>query len=235
MRKDPPFDQAYFYATHILDLVATTTLVVNDPRSLRDANEKLFALRFHQFCPPTCVSKTIAELLDFREQLGGEMVVKPLDGAGGSGVFHITREDRNAVTILELGTRQETEYLMAQRYLPEVRVGDKRVIMVEGEPLGAVLRVPTDKEARANFHAGGSAQKTELSARDREICGAVGPVLREMGIVFAGLDVIGEWLTEINITSPTGIREIAELDGIALERDVLDAVERRVSFRRSST
>ena len=181
------------------------------------------------------MSKSIQELLAFREELGGEMVVKPLDGAGGSGVFHITREDRNAVTILELGTRGETEYLMAQRYLPEVRTGDKRIIMIEGEPLGSVLRVPTEKEARANFHAGGSAQKTELTEREREICGAVGPVLREMGIIFAGLDVIGDWLTEINITSPTGIREIAELDGVALERDVVDAVERRVAFRRSGS
>ena len=233
MRKDPPFDMNFLFATHILSLVPSPTVVLNDPRSLRDANEKLFALDFPQFCPPTRVSRSIPELLAFREQLGGEMVVKPLDGAGGEGVFHIRPDDPNAKTILEMGTRHGEQYLMAQQFIPEVRQGDKRIVLVEGEPAGAVLRVPLAGEARANFHAGGSAVKTELTSREREICAAVGPVLRERGILFCGLDVIGDWLTEINVTSPTGIREIAELDGVQIEELVIDAAERRVAEARA--
>ncbi|HVS65486.1 MAG TPA: glutathione synthase [Thermoanaerobaculia bacterium] len=227
MRKDPPFDLNYLFATHILSLIRPPTLVVNDPQALRDANEKIFALHFPEVCPETIVSRSIAELLEFRESLEGEMVVKPLDGAGGEGVFHITPDDRNAKAILEMSTRHGALYLMAQRFLPEVREGDKRIILVEGEPVGAVLRVPAAGEARANFHVGGRAERTELSARDREICGVVGPTLRERGILFAGIDVIGGWLTEVNVTSPTGIREIHRLDGTVIERLVLDAVEAR--------
>jgi glutathione synthase len=234
MRKDPPFDLEYLFATHILSLVSERTLVVNEPRALRDANEKIFALRFPQFCPETVVSRDMSELLEFRAQLGGEMVVKPLDGAGGEGVFHITASDRNAQAILEVSTGRGTRYLMAQRYIPEVRRGDKRIILVEGEPAGAVLRVPAESEARANFHAGGRADRAELTARDLAICTAVGAELREIGVVFAGIDVIGDYLTEVNVTSPTGIRQIRELEGVAIEVQVLDAVERRVAGRRAS-
>ena len=233
MRKDPPFDLEYLFATNILSLLPPHTLVVNEPAALRDANEKLYALRFPRLCPDTLVSRDIPELLEFRAQLGGEMVVKPLDGAGGEGVFHITAGDRNAKAILEISTGHGCRYLMAQRYIPEVRRGDKRIILVEGEPAGAVLRVPPETEARANFHAGGRAARTELTARDREICGEVGAALREIGVVFAGIDVIGEWLTEVNVTSPTGIRQIRELEGIAIETQVLDAVERRLVARRA--
>jgi glutathione synthase len=227
MRKDPPYDLNYFFVTHLLDLVPPQTLVVNAPRGLREVTEKLFILRFPELCPESLVSRSIPELLEFRRKLGGEMVIKPLDGCGGEGVFHLTPEDRNVQTILELGTRHGTTYQIAQAYIPEVRDGDKRIIVVEGEPVGAVLRRPQHWETRANFHVGGTAVKTALSARDREICATIGPSLREYGIVFAGIDVIGRYLTEVNVTSPTGIQEINRLDGAALERGVLDAVERR--------
>ena len=234
MRKDPPFDLRYVYATHLLSLVRPPALVVNDPQALRDDNEKLVTLRFPDLIPDTLVSGRIAELLAFRERLGGEMIVKPLGGAGGDGIFHLADKDRNVRAILEMATRKESELLLAQRYLPEVRDGDKRVILVEGEPRGALLRVPHASESRANLHVGGVATKTRLSARDLEICAAVGPLLRASGVVFAGLDIIGAYLTEINITSPTGIREIETLDGVRIESDVLDAVEARWKGRASA-
>ncbi len=234
MRKDPPFDMDFFYVTHLLSMIDGKTVVVNDPAALRDANEKLFALRFAEYCPDTLVSRDMAEITAFRDSLGGECVVKPLDGAGGEGVFHLAPGDRNVGAILESSTAHGTRYLMAQRYVPEIRTGDKRIILVEGEPLGAVLRVPTDEDARANFHAGGAAAKTEITAREREISAAMAPMLRSMGIVFAGIDVIGDWLTEVNVTSPTGIREIARLDGVHLEEAVMDAVETRVRERQRS-
>ncbi len=227
MRKDPPFDMAFFYATHLLSMVAKSTLVVNDPLSLRDANEKLFALRFPEVCPPARVSRRIRDLLAFQEEMGGEMIVKPLDGAGGEGIFHLRAGDRNSSAILEAATGHESRYIMAQRYLPEIREGDKRVILVEGQALGAVLRVPAEGESRANFHVGGQPAATDVDERDREIAAAVGPELVRLGIVFAGIDVIGGWLTEVNVTSPTGLREIADLGGPRLEVDVLDAVEAR--------
>ncbi len=227
MRKDPPFDMSFFYATHLLSMAAKSTLVVNDPLALRDANEKLFALRFPAVCPPARVSRRIRELLAFQQEMGGEMIVKPLDGAGGEGIFHLAADDRNTGAILEAATAHETRYLMAQRYLPEIRQGDKRVILVEGEALGAVLRVPAEGESRANFHVGGRPAAVAVDDRDREIAAAIGPELVRLGIVFAGIDVIGGWLTEVNVTSPTGLREIADLGGPHLEVDILDAVEAR--------
>jgi len=226
MRKDPPFDINYVYVTHLLSLVRSTTLVVNDPRGLREVAEKFFSLRYPELGPESLVSRSIDELLEFREKLGGEMVIKPLDGAGGEGVFHLTPNDRNLFAILESATRFGQEYQLAQRYIPEIRQGDKRIILLEGEPIGAVLRVPHPAETRANLHVGGKPVKTELSDRDREICARIGPDLVEHGILFAGIDVIGDWLTEVNVTSPTGIREINALEGTALEVLVLDAVER---------
>ncbi|MFQ5514203.1 MAG: glutathione synthase [Myxococcota bacterium] len=233
MRKDPPYDLAYFYATHLLELAPPDTLVVNDPRGLREVPEKLFVLRFPEICPETLVSRRIEELLEFREKLGGEMVLKPLDAAGGEGVFHLTPDDRNARVILETATAHGRIYQLGQRYVPEIRDGDKRIIVLEGEPIGAVLRVPVPGETRANFHAGGTARKVEVDARDREICARIRPALLERGVLFAGIDVIGGWLTEVNVTSPTGIREINELDGTALERLMLDAVERCCRERRA--
>ncbi len=160
------------------------------------------------------------------------MIVKPLGGCGGEGVFHLTPTDRNVRAILEMATRQGTEYQIAQRYIPEVRDGDKRIIVLEGEPIGAVLRVPQHWESRANFHVGGTPKRTTVSDRDREICSRIGPALVECGILLAGIDVIGDWLTEVNVTSPTGIREINALDGVCLEARVIDAIERRVAARR---
>jgi glutathione synthase len=232
MRKDPPYNIDYFYVTHLLSLVPAPTLVVNDPRGLREVAEKFFALRFPDLCPESLVSRSIEELLAFRDKVGGEMVIKPLGGAGGEGVFLLTPDDRNTYALLETATRHGTEYQLAQRYIPEIRQGDKRIMLLEGEPIGAVLRVPRHGEARANFHVGGKAAKASLTARDREICARVGPALVEEGILFAGLDVIGGWLTEVNVTSPTGVREINALDGVALEVAVLDVVERRWAARR---
>jgi glutathione synthase len=226
MRKDPPLDDAYLFATLLMSR-AHGPVMVNDPAALRDENEKLFALEFPELCPTTLVSRDVQDLLAFRDELGGEMIVKPLDGNGGRDVFHITRGDRNARAIVEAGTDHGRRLLMAQQYLPAVRDGDKRIILIEGEPAGAVLRIPAADDARANLHVGGRAEHAELSDRDREICARIGPRLCEKGVVFAGIDVLGAHLTEINITSPTGVREIRELSGVALERQVLDAVEAR--------
>ncbi|MFQ5699388.1 MAG: glutathione synthase [Myxococcota bacterium] len=229
MRKDPPYDLDYLYATHILSLVRPPTLVVNDPRGLREVDEKLYTLRFPELCPESLVSRDVEALLAFREKLGGEMILKPIGGCGGEGVFHLSAQDRNAVAILEMATDRGRRFQIAQRYVPEIREGDKRIILVEGKPVGAVLRIPRLHETRANFHVGGEAARTEITPRDREICAALEPSLVSEGIVFAGIDVIGGWLTEINVTSPTGIREIEALDGIRLEGDVLDAVEARAA------
>ena len=226
MRKDPPFDDAYLFATLLMSR-AQGPVMVNEPRTLRDENEKLFALAFADLCPTTLVSRSIEQLLQFRDELGGEMIVKPLDGAGGDGVFFITRADRNARAILETGTAHGQRLLMAQQYVPAVRKGDKRILLIEGEPKGVLLRIPADDDVRANLHVGGRAELAELTARDREICARLGPVLRDKGVLLAGIDVLGDYLTEINITSPTGFREIERLGGGALERDLLDAVETR--------
>ncbi|MCP4005960.1 MAG: glutathione synthase [bacterium] len=232
MRKDPPYDLDFFFVTHLLSLTPRTTLVTNDPHGLREVTEKLFVLRYPDLCPETLISRNIAELEAFRARLGGEMIIKPLDGCGGEGVFHLTPDDRNTKTILETATRHGTLLQIAQAYIPEVRDGDKRIILVEGEPIGAVLRVPQRWETRSNFHVGGTAQKSEISARDREICERLRPALLEYGILFAGIDVIGDRLTEVNVTSPTGIQEINQLDGVELESRVLDAVEARLVSQR---
>jgi glutathione synthase len=230
MRKDPPFDMAFFFATHVLGLVdPTRTVMINDPRGLRDANEKLYALNFADVIPPSLVTCDMARLKAFMTELGGEMIVKPLDGAGGAGVFHVQARDRNLNAILESATDTGRRLTMAQRYLPEIRRGDQRVIVLDGEPLGAVLRVPREDETRGNIHVGGATVKSPISARNREICARLAPRLRADGLWFVGLDVIGDWLTEINVTSPTGIQEINALDGVALEAKVIDFVEQRVA------
>lgn len=230
MRKDPPFDLQFFFATHVLSLIdPARTLVVNAPRGLRDANEKLYALNFPDVIPDSLVTADMARLKAFMVELGGEMIVKPLDGAGGSGVFHLQGGDRNINAILEAATLDGRRSIMAQRYLPEIRQGDKRIIVLDGEPLGAVLRVPREDETRGNIHVGGAVVKAPLTARDRQICARLAPRLREDGLWFVGLDVIGDWLTEVNVTSPTGIQEINALDGVTLERPVLDFIEQRVA------
>lgn len=233
MRKDPPFDLDYYFATQMLSLIEPRrTFVLNHPRGLREANEKLYALRFPDVIPPSLVTSDIARLKRFLGEMGGEMVIKPLDGAGGASVFHLRAGDRNLNALLELVTREGSRAIMAQRYLPEVREGDKRVIVLDGEPLGAVLRVPREDEHRGNIHVGGTCVRAEVTPRDREICARLAPSLRADGLYFVGLDIIGGWLTEVNVTSPTGIQEIDRLDGVQLERQVIDFVERRVAERR---
>jgi glutathione synthase len=229
MRKDPPFDMKFFFATHLLSLVhEEKCFVMNKPKGLREANEKLYALRFPEQIPQTLVASDMERLKAFMAELGGEMIIKPLDGCGGSGVFYLNQADRNTNAILEAATDNGRRLIMGQRYLPEIRQGDKRIIMLNGEPLGAVLRVPLETETRGNIHVGGQCVKTEVTARDREICAALTPLLVADGLYLVGLDVIGGFLTEVNVTSPTGIQEINALDGVRLETPVIDFVERQV-------
>lgn len=226
MRKDPPYTLDYFYAAHLLSLIKDA-FVMNSGLGLREANEKLFALRFPEVTPPTIITKDARRIVEFLDELGGEGIIKPLDGCGGGGIFHLRRDDTNLMSILETSTEEGAEYVMVQKYLPEVREGDKRVIVLDGEPIGAVLRVPGANEVRSNIHVGGEAVKAEVTARDREICGILRPTLRKLGLWFVGLDVIGGWLTEVNVTSPTCVQEIDRLDGVKLEAQVIDFVERR--------
>ena len=237
MRKDPPFDLAYFFTTQLLDLVdRRRTLVVNDPRGLREANEKLYALRFPTLIPESLVTADAARLKAFMAALGGEMIVKPLDGCGGAGVFHLRRDDRNLNSILELSTANGTRLVMAQRYLAAVRTsGDKRLIVLAGEPLGAIARVPREDEHRGNIHVGGRVDRAPVDERDREICRVMAPRLDADGLWFVGLDVIGGLVTEVNVTSPTGVQEIDRLDGVCLEARVLDWVERRAATLERAT
>ncbi len=234
MRKDPPFDMKFFFATHLLSLVnETKCFVMNNPKGLREANEKLYALRFPEQIPQTLVSSDMGRLKEFMEELGGEMIIKPLDGCGGSGVFYLNVQDRNTNSILEAATDNGRRLIMGQRYLPEIRQGDKRIIVLDGEPLGAVLRVPLEYETRGNIHVGGQCVHASLTPRDLEICAALAPLLKDDGLYFVGLDVIGSFLTEVNVTSPTGIQEINGLDHVQLERQVIDFVEEKVAARGS--
>ncbi|MGE0547520.1 MAG: glutathione synthase [Kofleriaceae bacterium] len=223
MRKDPPVDVNYLHATWILDHARGKTLLINDPRGLRDLNEHLAALRFPQLTPPSIVTRSPAKLRAFQAKQGGTIVVKPVDGFGGLGVFMVREGDPNASSILETSTGAGTQWTLAQAYLPEAVNGDKRIILVDGEPMGAVLRVPAGDEARGNLHVGGRAVQTSIDARDREIIAAVAPFLREHGQIFVGLDVIGGMLTEINITSPTGVRHISRLENRNAAAPILDA------------
>jgi len=227
MRQDPPFDMAYITATHMLEMVHPRTLVVNDPVHVRNAPEKLFATHFEGLLPPTLITSSREDIVAFRREQG-DIIVKPLFGNGGAGVFHITPEDDNLNAILELFTQFYREPLIVQRYLPAVRQGDKRIILIDGVPAGAVNRVPPPGEARANLHVGGRAEKASLTAREREICERIGPALSERGLIFVGIDVIGNYLTEINVTSPTGLQEINRFDGVRLETKIWDAIEGRL-------
>jgi len=226
LRQDPPFDMAYITTTHLLEHIQPKTLVVNDPAQVRNAPEKLLVTHFPDLMPPTLISSHPEEIRAFRAE-HRDIIVKPLFGNGGAGVFHITPDDENLNALLEMFTKLGREPVIVQRYLPEVRQGDKRVILIDGAIGGAVSRVPAAGEARANLHVGGKATKTVLTARERDICAAIGPALKARGLVFVGIDVIGDYLTEINVTSPTGIQEINRLDGTALERQVWDAIEAR--------
>ena len=232
MRQDPPFDMAYITATHLLEHVRETVLIVNDPVSVRNAPEKLVATRFPGIMPPTLITSDRDEIIAFRAE-HGDIILKPLFGNGGAGVFRLSPADENLNALLELFTQLYREPIMVQRYLPAVRQGDKRIVLIDGEAAGAVNRVPAAGEARANLHVGGRAVKTTLTAREREICAAIGPALKEQGLIFVGIDVIGEYLTEINVTSPTGLQEINRLDGVKLEGRVWDAIEARLAGRRA--
>ncbi len=235
MRTDPPVDADYLYATHLLSLVeARGVFVMNRPAALRDANEKLYALNFPDCIPRTMVTRDVARLKEFLAELGGEMILKPPHGWGGLGIFHVHGKDRNLNAILETVTENGRTLVMAQQYIAAVReLGDERVIMLDGEPLGAVARVPRDDEHRSNLHVGGAARKVVLAERERRICDRVGPSLRAAGLYFVGLDVIGDYLTEVNVTSPTGIQEIDRLDGVCLETKVIAFVERKAAEARA--
>ena len=227
MRQDPPFDMAYITATHILEHVHPETLVVNDPVSVRNAPEKLLVTHFEGVMPPTLISADRRQILEFRAE-HKDIILKPLFGNGGAGVFHVRPDDENLAALLEMFTQLFREPIIVQRYLPEVRQGDKRIILVDGEPVGAINRVPAEGEARSNMHVGGRPDKSGLTNRDRAICEAIGPTLREQGLIFVGIDVIGDYLTEINVTSPTGIQEISRYDGTNLAGLVWDAIEKKL-------
>jgi glutathione synthase len=228
MRKDPPFDMKFFFATHLLSLIdRRKCLVVNDPRGLREATEKLYALNFPGLIPETLVSSDIEVLKQFMQARGGEMIIKPLEGCGGSGVFYLHSKDKNTNALLEMATANGQKMIMAQRYLPQIREGDKRIIVLGGEPLGAVLRIPREDENRGNIHVGGRCVQTHLTSRDREICGILSPSLNRLGLYLVGLDVIGDYLTEVNVTSPTGVQEINALSQVCLESRIIDFIEKK--------
>jgi glutathione synthase len=231
MRQDPPFNLAYISATHLLDRIHPQTLVVNDPHHVRNAPEKLFVTQFAELMPPTLITNDVEEIKAFRREYQ-DIVVKPLYGNGGAGVFHLKPGDTNLGSLVELFKAFLNEPLMVQRYIPEIRQGDKRIILVDGKPAGAVNRVPAPEETRANLHVGGRAEKAALTRRDQEICEAIGPTLHERGLIFVGIDVIGDWLTEINVTSPTGLQEIDRFDGVNLEGRIWDVIEGRINRRK---
>ncbi|MEL6913938.1 MAG: glutathione synthase [Pseudomonadota bacterium] len=226
LRQDPPFDMGYITTTHLLQMIHPDTLVVNDPFWVRNFPEKLLVLAFADLTPPTMVARSLAALRDFRAR-HGDVIVKPLYGNGGAGVFRLRPDDGNLASLHELFAGINREPLIAQKFLPDVSAGDKRIILVDGAPVGAINRVPALGETRSNMHVGGRPEKIGLTEREREICARIGPTLREHGQVFVGIDVIGGWLTEINVTSPTGIQELERFDGINVAAKIWEAIEAR--------
>lgn len=226
LRQDPPFDMNYITNTHLLERIHPKTLVVNDPAWVRNSPEKIFVTEFPDLMPETLITKDPLEVANFRREFG-EIIVKPLYGAGGAGVFHLREGDRNLGSLLEMFGHLYREPFILQRYLKDVRKGDKRIILIDGEVAGAVNRVPAEYEARSNMHIGGRAERTELTVREREICERIGPSLRERGFILVGIDVIGDYMTEINVTSPTGVREVKRFGGADIAALFWDAVERR--------
>ncbi|MGD9919270.1 MAG: glutathione synthase [Paenirhodobacter sp.] len=224
LRQDPPFDMGYITTTHILDRIHPKTLVVNDPFWVRNSPEKLLVLDFPDLTPPTLIARDLATIRDFKAR-HGDVILKPLYGNGGAGVFRLDPNDRNLASLHELFTGINREPLIVQKYVPAVVKGDKRIILVNGEPVGAINRVPAAGETRSNMHVGGRPEKTELTEREREICARIGPVLREKGQIFVGIDVIGDWLTEINVTSPTGIQELERFDGTNTAALIWEVIE----------
>jgi len=227
LRQDPPFDMGYITTTHLLERIHPKTLVVNDPAHVRNAPEKVFVLDFQDLMPPTLVTRSAEDVRAFRAQYK-DIIVKPLYGNGGSGVFRIQPEDNNLNALVELFHTVFREPFMVQQYRPEVRQGDKRIILIDGEVAGAINRVPSEGEARSNMHVGGRAEAVALTDRDREICARLGPELKRRGLIFTGIDVIGPYLTEINVTSPTGIRQVKRFGGADIAALFWDAVEAKV-------
>jgi glutathione synthase len=231
MRQDPPFDLGYITATHLLERISDRTLVVNDPASVRNAPEKVFVLDYARFMPPTLVTRSLDEARAFLKEHGA-IVVKPLHGNGGKAIFRVGPEGENLSALIEVFNQTWREPHMVQAFLPGVAQGDKRIVLVDGEVAGAINRLPGEGEFRSNLAVGGSAEKTELTAREREICDALGPELKRRGLIFVGIDVIaGQWLTEINVTSPTGIVAIERFDGTDVAGLIWDAIERRIAER----
>jgi len=228
LRQDPPFDMHYITSTHLLDRLKGITLVVNDPFWVRNSPEKLLVLNFPDLTPPTTIARDLATIRAFKAK-HGDIILKPLYGNGGAGVFRLDEGDRNLASLHELFTGFSREPLIVQKFLPAVSKGDKRVILVDGEPVGAINRVPAAGETRSNMHVGGRPEKIGLTDRDREICARIGPVLRDKGQVFVGIDVIGDWLTEINVTSPTGIQELERFDGINAAERMWQVIEGKIA------
>ena len=226
LRQDPPFNMAYITTTHILERLQPKVLVINDPAGVRNAPEKILVTHFADLMPPTLITRDREEVRAFRAEQG-DVILKPLYGNGGAGVFHLRTDDANLVALMEIFEGAWREPYIVQRYLPEVRKGDKRIILVDGEAEIGLNRVPLEGESRSNLHVGGRGELSPLNARDREICAAIGPILKERNLIFVGIDVIGDWLTEINVTSPTGLRNIVGLGGPDLSPKIWDAIERR--------
>ncbi|AWI59777.1 glutathione synthase [Sinorhizobium fredii] len=226
LRQDPPFDMAYITSTHLLERLHPKTLVVNDPAWVRNSPEKIFVTEFPDLMPRTLITRDAGEIARFRQEMG-DIILKPLYGNGGAGVFHSARDDRNLSSLLEMFGQMFREPFIAQEYLPAVRKGDKRILLVDGEPVGAINRVPAEHDARSNMHVGGRAEATELTAREQEICTRIGPSLKERGFLFVGIDVIGDYMTEINVTSPTGIREVKKFGGADVASLLWDAIEKK--------
>jgi glutathione synthase len=227
MRQDPPFDMGYITATHLLDRIHPKTLVVNDPTEVRNAPEKLYLLDYQQFVPETLITRDIAEIEAFRHE-HDHIILKPLYGNGGVGIYKSARDDKNFGSLMEMFQQLYPEPFIAQRYLPEVRKGDKRIILVDGKVAGAINRVPAHHDHRSNMHAGGVAKPTTLTKREEEICEALGPDLKKRGLIFTGIDVIGDYMTEINVTSPTGIRQVQRFGGNDIAAMIWDAIEERL-------
>jgi glutathione synthase len=228
MRQDPPFDMSYITATHLLEKIHPKTLVVNDPAEVRNAPEKLFVTGFDGVMPPTLITSSAQAIREFRDE-HQDIIVKPLYGNGGAGVFHITPGDENLASLLEMFDQMFPEPLIVQKYLPEVREGDKRIILIDGKPVGAINRIPAAGESRSNMHVGGRPVSSTLTRREREICEIIGPELARRGMILVGIDVIGDWLTEINVTSPTGLQEINRFDDTKLESILWDAIEKKLN------
>ena len=224
LRQDPPFDMNYITTTHILERIHPKTLVVNDPAWVRNSPEKIFVTEFPDLMPATLITRDPAEVAAFRKE-HGDIIVKPLYGNGGAGIFHLKDDDRNLASLLEMFSQMFREPFIVQRYLPEVRKGDKRIILIDGKAVGAINRVPAEHDSRSNMHVGGRAEHSELTAREHEICERIGPSLKERGFILVGIDVIGDYLTEINVTSPTGVREVKRFGGADIAALFWDAVE----------